>query len=1038
MRGFQTVLRGARTLSGDILAYLVSPAFYFLEPLLTSPSHRHQRHWLLAIFVLSGFAGLIYQSIWSHYLGLFLGHAAYAQALVLAIFMGGMAAGSAWIAHAGQHWRNLVRGYAVIEAIIGLCGLLFHSIFGSVTSFSYDWLIPALAEPWAVNLARWVVAALLILPQTILLGMTFPLMSGGIIRRYPGSDGHVLGGLYFTNSIGAAAGALVAVFVLLPWVGLPGAMTVAGLLNFVVAGLAWWLAREPEPESPAIHVSKAGADQSLRQNPLLRLVLISTALSGAASFAYEIIWIRMLSMAVGSTMHAFELMLASFIAGIALGGLWVRKRADSTDAPLRLAGWMQVLMGVAALLSLAVYANAFSWVGWLIGTLTKSDGGYALFNLGTAAIAIAIMLPAAFFAGTTLPLFTVALLRAGLGERAIGRVYAWNTLGSIVGVVLTIHFLIPVLGLKFALCMAALLDLSIGLLLLRWQVTSRGAMLRFGAAALISVSALLVATRIPFDPTRLTSGVFRHGNAVSSADSKVIYLRDGKTASVSVTAHNSGAVIIATNGKPDAGLMMDVRGEPSADEPTMILAGALPLAMHSNPRRVGVIGFGSGLTTHTLLTDERLQQVDTVEIESAMVDGARAFGERVRRAYEDPRSKIILDDAKSHFSAQQKKYDLIISEPSNPWISGVGSLFTKEFYRQVPRHLNADGIFVQWIHLYEIDEQLIGSIVNALTPQFQDYAVWLTNYSDILIIAKPQGRIEEPDFQRITSGPLKKELDRLGIHSPEHLNFHKMADARMVRAIGRLYDGLPVNSDYLPVLSLHAPKARFKQASAQTIRALSDEGPPLLETLGIRKPLPEGERLSKHRIFMPEINTRLALALTSKTRSGVVDEFASKEFTVNALALPVLLQDAAPKCNRPWPASQRRLFAQYLRTLADQTIGFLPPSLLQGVWIKPTWLACPTQLPAEYAKALGLIESLAARDYVSMAKLGKDWLEAPPADAPLRREFDQVALSHMLLASAHRQDWRGLLEVENQFGQEVESSGVYMIQRTVLKAMADE
>jgi spermidine synthase len=1005
---------------------------------LTDSTQRYHRHWLFIIFVLSGFSGLIYQSIWSHYLGLFLGHAAYAQALVLAIFMGGMAAGAAWIAYAGRHWRNLIRGYAVIEAVVGVCGLLFHSVFSGVTRFSYDWLIPTLVDPWLVSLARWIVAALLILPQTILLGMTFPLMSGGLIRRFPGSDGHVLGGLYFTNSIGAAGGALVAVFLLLPWVGLSGAMTVAGFLNFLVAGLAWWLARDPEPKSQIVQGSGSSVNQSLRKNPLLQVVLISTALSGAASFAYEIIWIRMLSMAVGSTMHAFELMLASFIAGIALGGLWVRKQADRTDAPLHLAGWMQVLMGVSALLSLAVYADAFSWVGWLIGSLAKSDGGYAIFNLGTAAIAIAIMLPAAFFAGTTLPLFTVALLRAGLGERAIGRVYAWNTLGSIVGVVLTIHILIPVLGLKFALCMAALLDLSIGLLLLRWQATSRGAMLGFGTAALISACALIIGTRVPFDLARLASGVFRHGNAVSSPDSKVIFMRDGKTASVSVTSHKSGTVVIATNGKPDAGLMMDAQGEPSADEPTMILAGALPLAMHSSPQRIGVIGFGSGLTTHTLLADERVQQVDTVEIESAMIDGARAFRERVRRAYEDPRSKIILDDAKSHFSAQQSKYDIIISEPSNPWISGVGALFTKEFYRQIPRHLNNGGLFVQWIHLYEIDEQLIGSIVNSLTPEFEDYAIWLTNYSDVLIVAKTRGRIQELDYSKISTERLGSDLSRLGIQSQEHLKFHKLADARMVRAIGRLYDGLPANSDYFPVLSLYAPKARFKQASAQTIRALSDEGPPLLEALSVRPPLPEGERLSKYRIFMPEINTRLALALTSKLKSDIDDEAASKEFSAVALALPTLLKNAAPKCTRPWPNSQRQLFGQYLRTLADQTIGFLPSSSVQGVWIKPTWLLCPAQVPADYAKALAMLESLALRDYTLMARLGKEWLDAPPADAPLRREFDQVALSHMLLAAAHRQDWRGVVEIEETYGQKVESSGIYMIQRTLLKAMSDE
>ena len=274
---------------------------------------------LLAVFVLSGFAGLIYQSVWSHYLGLFLGHAAYAQALVLAIFMGGMAAGAALVARAGERWGNLVRTYAVIEAVIGFFALAFHWVFVGFLGLSYDVVIPALGQPGLVNAYKWALAALLILPQTVLLGMTFPLMSGGIIRRFPGSDGHVLGGLYFTNSIGAAVGVLFAAFLIMPRLGLDGAMMVAGLINLLVALLAWMLGRGNET------VRKASPQTPTEQydgsrNRLLRVVLFATFLSAAASFAYELIWIRMLSLAVGSTLHAFELMLASFIAGIAFGG----------------------------------------------------------------------------------------------------------------------------------------------------------------------------------------------------------------------------------------------------------------------------------------------------------------------------------------------------------------------------------------------------------------------------------------------------------------------------------------------------------------------------------------------------------------------------------------------------------------------------------------------------------------------------------------------------------------------------------------------
>lgn len=992
-------------------------------------SHNSSRSWLLAIFILSGFAGLIYQSIWSHYLGLFLGHAAYAQALVLAIFMGGMAAGSAWIANAGQRWRNLIRGYAVIEAIIGVLGLLFHWIFKSVADFSYDWLIPSLGSPWTINLARWLVAAVLILPQTILLGMTFPLMSGGLIRRFPGSDGQVLGGLYFTNSIGAAVGALVAVFVLLPWVGLPGAMVVAGILNFVVAGLAWWLARQPEPERPAAVTMQATPEQRLRHNPLLRVVLISTALSGAASFAYEIIWIRMLSMAVGNTMHAFELMLASFIAGIALGGLWVRKRADATDDPLRLVGWMQILMGVAALASLAVYANAFAWVGWFIQALTKTDAGYALFNLGTASLAIAIMLPAAFFAGTTLPLFTVALLRQGQGERSIGRVYAWNTLGAIVGVFAAIHLLIPVLGLKLALCTAALVDLAIGIALLRRQAGDRRQMLGFSLAGALTAIALILAIRIPYDPLTLASGVYRYGNSQVGEGSRMLFYRDGKTASVSAFQATNGVMTISTNGKPDASLKMDERSQPTSDEPTMVLLAALPLALTETPDRIGVIGFGSGLSTHTLLADQRVKAVDTIEIEQAMVDGARVFGRRVERAYNDPRSRIVIDDAKAHFAGQNQKFDIILSEPSNPWISGVGALFSKEFYEFVPRHLSDDGLFVQWVQLYEIDEQLVGSILQALTPAFSDYAAWISNRTDLIIVARPKGKLPALDFGKLANAqPLLQELDKLGMPGVEHIAYRQVADARMLRALATAYSDFPPNSDYLPLLGLHAPRTRFQAKMASSIASLPTANSRLLEALNVRNPLPQARAFPLFSNFAGDS--------VAKEARWIAENLRTDTPTVRPRVM-ALKSISTPACTFQQNADAGRVWAEQARLLFDETVPFLPPDLLKGVWIQPAWQRCAS-LESAYAQLFSLLESHARRDYVNMAQQGRAWLEQPrqTAAAQLHQQFDQVALSGLLLALVRDARWNDIAPTVNQYAKGVRFEEEYLVQIRLIAALA--
>lgn len=195
------------------------------------------------LFTVSGFAGLIYQSIWSHYIKLFLGHAAYAQTIVLAIFMGGMALGAWLCARYSQRIRNPLMGYAIAEIVIGLCALIFHSVFTRAIAFAYEIAIPGIGAPLGVDLFKWSLAAALMLPQSILLGTTFPLMTGGVLRRFPDAPGTSLSMLYFTNSFGAAVGVLVCGFVLIAKFGLPGSLLTAGLINIALGLVVWLLAR---------------------------------------------------------------------------------------------------------------------------------------------------------------------------------------------------------------------------------------------------------------------------------------------------------------------------------------------------------------------------------------------------------------------------------------------------------------------------------------------------------------------------------------------------------------------------------------------------------------------------------------------------------------------------------------------------------------------------------------------------------------------------------------------------------------------------
>ena len=407
--------------------------------------HSPSRTAFYALFIVSGFAGLIYESVWTHYLKLYLGHAAYAQSLVLIVFMGGMALGAALCARLSTRVRNPLAAYAAIEAAIGVCALVFHELFVAATDWSYATLLPALAVDWLALAAKLALSCALILPQSVLLGATFPLMSAGLVRAsVQGSraaSGEPVAMLYFANSLGAAAGVLASGFLLVAWAGLPGTLRTAGAINLALAALVALLAR-PLRAAPIEPAPQSGDEQPAR------LLLAIALFTGLASFVYEICWIRMLSLVLGASTHSFELMLSSFIFGLALGGLAVRRLVDTAANPERLLGRVQVAMGLAALATLPVYDRSFELMEYLMKGLARTEAGYLFFNLAGQGVSALVMLPATILAGMTLPLITGALLRCGAGERAIGQVYAANTLGAIAGVLIAVHIGLPLLDRK--------------------------------------------------------------------------------------------------------------------------------------------------------------------------------------------------------------------------------------------------------------------------------------------------------------------------------------------------------------------------------------------------------------------------------------------------------------------------------------------------------------------------------------------------------------------------------------------------------------
>src|SRR5713101_3186308 len=833
---------------------------------------------LFALFALSGFTGLIYESVWSHYLKLFLGAAAFAQSFVLAAFMGGMALG-AWLA---SRWsarlKNPLAAYGWIEAAIGVAALMFHESFLLLTQFSLDQVLPALGSPAAVEIYKYSLCAALIVPQTLLLGMTFPLLSGAVIRRGPEASGHHLAMLYFTNSIGAAAGALAAAFLLIGWLGMPGTIRFAGALNLALAAAVLAIARLGEPAAVAAVPSGGSAPSG---SSVVRLFLAAAFVTGLASFVYEIVWIRMLSLVLGSSFHAFELMLSAFITGLALGGLWIRRRIDRLADPVRFAGFVQVFMGLAALAAIFVYHWTFDWMAWALGVLQRNDSAYPLFNLFGHALAFAVMLPATFLAGMTLPLFTQVLLRGGRGERAIGQVYAANTLGAIAGVLLAVHVLMPAVGLKLALVAGAATDILLGTWILRYSQAASRRIHAFAAVIIGMLAATATARAAILEPERLSSGVFRYGQAAPEFG-PVSFYRDGKTASVAVRGRE-GALSILTNGKSDAALRLDANQPPTQDEFTMTLIGALPLLIKPDAKTFANIGWGSGLSVEVALSHSGPAVIDTVEIEPAMVAGARSFFPRVDRAYRDARSNVYFEDAKSYFARHRKLYDVITSEPSNPWVNGVAGLFTTEFYRDSKRYLAPGGLFMQWLHIYELNDRLLGSMLAALGENFADYEVYAANSSDLIVVAVAEGRVPRAGPLPEKESVFMQELARLDIRRIEDVSARRVGSKREIAPLFATLRA-PVNSDFRPIVQLEAPRARFEVAFARAIFSLVNAPLPILEMAGssprayLRDPLPESD------ISPPVISQSVALELERGLTSSSADPLlVDNEFVCTAL-----------------------------------------------------------------------------------------------------------------------------------------------------------
>ncbi len=778
---------------------------------------------LLTCFFLSGAAGLIYQVAWGKALGLVFGHTVYAVATVLAVFMGGLAAGSAWLGRwceSPSMRRRPVTLYGWVEMGVAVSGALSLAGIAGIRTL-YLAAFPAFSDSAAALVTlRFFAAAVVLLVPTFLMGGTLPILVHGA-TRHSAELGLRLGRLYWVNTAGAVVGTLLAGFVLLPWAGLRITVAFAVALNVIAGSTALWLGRKffaekgapPAAPSTPVAVLESGA-------PWPWFLLAAFSLVGGTAIVYEVAWTRLLASVLGSSTYAFTLMLATFLAGIVIGSmLFEGWHARGGRVTLATFATTQIFSALAAFLFLVFFrylpeivpplllANFTSLPVDLLGA-PQSFLRLVLAQFLTSALA---MLPTAIMFGFNFPV--VALLLAG-GERnaqvaaAVGRAYAANTLGAIFGAVAAGFWLVPAVGSFRVVALGIILNLTLAGALELLHEPKR-------ALGLGAVGGLLVATVVAVvsgafynrvlavHATVVYSDMFqgRLSVAESAEATDLIFAEDGLNANISVT-RAEGYLAVRTNGKVDAS---------NKDDVTQLLLGHLPGVLHPGPQRALVIGFGSGMTVSAISRYPEVEKIVCVEIEPAIFHASVHLQSLHRGVLDDPRLTIVLDDARNYLLTTQEKFDVIISEPSNPWIAGVAALYTDEYYREALSRLRPGGMFVQWVQAYSLFPDDLRMILSTFSTHFPRVTLWHGESTDLFLI----GQTEARDFQltRLRSlwafPLLRADYETLGMKRPEGIvAFHLLDDA----PLRKLADNAPRNTDNHTRLEYSAPRALLSEA----------------------------------------------------------------------------------------------------------------------------------------------------------------------------------------------------------------------------------
>lgn len=772
----------------------------------------------LMLTVLTGFSGLVYEVTWQKYLATLLGSHSEATAAVLALFLGGLSIGywlfgrvSRRLAVSDSPERvqgRLLRVYGLMELGIGLYAFVFPLAFAAARSISL-W-IPV--EQQGVAFAFDVLlSALLIAPPAILMGATIPMLTQALARALEDATRfHAL--IYGLNTGGAFAGALAAAFWLVPQLGLVGVLVAMGLLN-TTAGIGFLVLARLAPHRALPGASNGEALPTVTGFGSYAAVAL---LVGFAMMTVQAVLIRLGGLSMGSSPFTFAMVVAVFVLCIALGSLAVSLPARIPRSVIAINQWLLVL-SLGALYM--VLKDAPYWAH-VLRTFFRSEP--EVFHAYWFAVFLGLLafvgLPVVF-SGAVLPLLFHRLRHevGDLGDLA-GRLYSWNTVGSLLGALFGGFLLFFWLDLHevYRIALAGVLAAAV---LLSTRVLGRGSILAWGSLAAVAGTGVALLPAWPPEPFAL--GLFRmrgptpltHAGPAEffrdRADRlEVLFYEDDATNSIAVTREKNavGSLSIVNNGKSDGNLVDDY--------PTMALTGLVPALLAEHPARAFVVGYGTGVTVGELAALPDVEEVVVAEISRGVLRAAPFFDPGNLGASVNPKVELVRGDAYRVLLRTTGRFDVIASEPSNPWMAGVEMLYSEEFLRAARDRLNPGGIYAQWFHGYETDQETISIVLRTYTSVFDDVAIWYTLGPDMLLIGFAEGSSDP--FPRLatraSSPPYRAGLERAGIEGVAALLAHELVPRGVLR---REKNGDPVHTLLHPILSDRAARAFFAGGRAE-------------------------------------------------------------------------------------------------------------------------------------------------------------------------------------------------------------------------------